>query len=258
MKRHIFKWTLRFTATGLLVLGILIGTVLNPTFLYANKTVTDQYTVYHSKALDDDIMLRIDHALEILKTSELYDSNLKFDICLNDGSLYPSLMEMFLGKAFALGFTSNKIVICGKHNFKDNYVEVHDIKWNLTQLIAHEATHCLVFHKIGFWKSNPVAHHPTWKWEGYPEYIARRDSDQVDLVKNIERYEDAVQRDPGAWGIHFADSTLSPKAYFKYRLINQYCLDIKKITYANLLKDTAGEQTIHSEMMEWYAKQKMN
>jgi hypothetical protein len=224
--------------------------------MYANKTVIGSCTVYHNKTFDNNLKLRLDNATDILKTSEFYDANIKFDICMNDGSLYPSLLQVFLGRAFALGYTSNKVTLCGEVNIRDNYVQVNDCKWNLTQLLAHEETHCFVFHRLGIWKTNPVAHYPNWKWEGYPEYVSRRADDQTNLIKSIGQLKAEVSKDKNAWGIGFADSTVSSREYFRYRLLVQYCLEVKKMTYENLLKDTASEQTISTEMMNWVASQK--
>ena len=256
MKRKIFRWAIRIFVAILLLHGILVTLVLTPSLMYANKTSLGNFTVYHDKPLDKALQQRLDSATEILKTSEFYDANIKFNICMNDGSRYPALVQTFLGRAFALGYTSNKVTLCGQVNVKDNYVQVNGCNWNLVQLLAHEETHCLVFHKYGFWRSNPVAHHPLWKWEGYPEYISRRAADQTDLVANIEKLNEVERKDKDGWGISFADSTLSPKEYFHYRLLVQYCLDIKKMTYDNLLKDTTSEQTTSTQMMNWYAAQK--
>ena len=258
MKNIILKWSLRFTTLAVLLFIILVGIVLTPSLLYANKTALGSFTVYHDQALDKDLKLRLDNATEILKSSELYDSSIKFDICMNDGSLYPSLLQIFLGKAFALGFTSNKIVLCGDVNIKENYVEVNGYKWNLTQLLAHEETHCIVFHKIGLWKSNPVANHPLWKWEGYPEYIARRNSDKPGLTENIKLLHEEIKKDKDEWSIILSDNTISPTDYFKYKLLVQYCMEIKNMSYADLLKDTTSEETVHEEMMGWYNMQGIN
>jgi len=225
---------------------------LNPTLLYANRTVFENFTVYHNKPLDKDLKTRLDNARDIIKENQLFDSGLKFDICLNDGSLYPSLLEIFMGQAFALGFTSNKVAICGNANFQENYVERNGYKWNLTQLLAHEETHCLVYNKIGFWKSNPIANNPKWKWEGYPEYVSRRDQDQLNLVKNIKQLDEALKLNKTQWGISFADSTVTSREYFNYRLLTQYCLDIKKMTFEEFLNDTTSEQTIKTQMRKWY------
>jgi len=254
MKQKIKKWTLLLMATGLLCLGLLVGMVLNPTLLYAHKSIVGNYTIYHNTPLDKYLILRLNDAAELIKTSELYNSDVRFEICLNDGSWYPSLIQKLQGQAFAWGFY-NKVVLNGNLNCKDNYVLLNGYKWNLTQLIAHEETHCLQFYKFGFWKSNPIASIPKWKWEGYAEYIARQNQDQKDLSKNIARLNKAIKRDSHEWGISFTDSTFAAKEYFNYWLLNQYCLDIKKMTYVNLVIDTTGEQTRRQQMMNWYEKQ---
>ena len=257
MKRQIRKWTLRLTATGLLCLGLLVGIVLNPSLLYSNKTTVGNYTIYHNTPLDENFLSKLDNALELLKTSELYDPNLKLDICLNDGSLYPTLMAKLRGQAFGWGFY-NKVVLMGNANCKDNFVELNGYKWNLTQLLTHEAIHCLQFHKFGLWKSNPIANYPDWKWEGYPEYVSRRKEDQLDLQKNIERKITQENLDKDGWAISFSDSTIAPRDYYNAWLLIQYCLDIKKMTYENLLNDTTTEQTTTTQMMNWFETQKIN
>lgn len=256
MKRKLFKWTIRISLFIIVTLSLLVFVVLTPSLMYANKTQLGTFTVYHNKPLDKYLKLRLDGAMDILKTSEYYDPTIKFRICMNDGSRYSALVQFFLGRAFALGYTSNIVTFCGEVNVKDNYVEVNDCKWNLTQLLAHEETHCFVFHKFGFWHSNPVTHYPTWKWEGYPEYVSRNTPEQKDLVKNIELLNNVLKENKHDWGISFSDSTLVSKEYFRYRLLVQYCLDIKKQRYEDLLKDTTSEQATTTQMMNWCAAQK--
>lgn len=257
MKRQIRKWTFRVAATCLLCLGFLVGIILNPTLLYANKTTIGNYTIFHNKPLDENFILHLNSATELVKKSKLYDANVKLDICLNDGSLYPILMAKMRGQAFAWGFY-NKVVLMGNSNGKDNFVELNGYKWNLTQLIAHEETHCFQFFTFGLWKSNPAANYPNWKWEGYPEYVARRQVDQLDLTKNIIRKITQEQLDRDSWAIQFSDSTIAPKDYYNSWLLIQYCLDIKKMTYENLLRDTTSEQTTNTQMMQWFASRKIN
>jgi len=149
MKRTIRKWIIRITATGLLIGGLLIGLVLNPTLLYANKTVIENYTVYHDSVVDSNFVNQLKSVTMLLKGSELYDSTFKLDICLNDGSIYPTLTERVRGQAFAWGFY-NKVVLQGNVNYQDNYVELNGYRWSLEQLITHEAIHCYQFRKIEF------------------------------------------------------------------------------------------------------------
>jgi hypothetical protein len=252
MKQQMKKWALRLTATGLLCLGFLVGIILYPTFLYAHKTTFGNYSIYHNSPLDDAFIPQLNKATELTRMSDLSDKNLKLDICLNDGSLYPTLMMKLRGQAFAWGFY-DKVVLMGNANCKDNFVELNGYKWNLTQLLAHEEIHCLQYNAFGLWKSNPIANYPNWKWEGYPEYVARRNPDQLDLVKNISRKMAQENTDKDGWAISFGDSTIAARNYYNSWLLTQYCLDIKKMTYENLLKDTTSEEGITIQMMNWFA-----
>ncbi len=248
MKRQIKRWTLRLSVTGLFIVVLLLIIIVNPILTCANKTTHDNYLIFHNKALDPALTIKLDQATELLKASEFYNSKLQLNICLNDGSKYPKLIQALHGQAFAWGFY-NKVVLQGTANYKNNYVELNGYKWNLTQLLAHEMTHCLQFDKLGFWKSKPIANIPNWKWEGYAEYVSRQNNDQKELSKSIARF---IATGKNSWAINFADGTIAPSDYFDYWTLVQYCMDIKKMSYKQLLGDTTNEQTIRQEMMNWY------
>ena len=162
MKQQIKKWTFRLTVTTLFIAGLLLIIILNPILTYANKTTHKNYTVFHNQTIDPTFLTKLDQATALLKANEFYNSKLQLDICLNDGSKYPKLIRMLRGQAFAWGFY-DKVVLQGNANFKENYVELNGYKWNLTQLLTHEVTHCLQFDKLGFWASKPIANIPNWK-----------------------------------------------------------------------------------------------
>jgi hypothetical protein len=251
MKQKIKKWTLRIGIIVLCFMALLFVIVLNPTFLYANKTSFGKYMVYHNKPIENNYQIILTNANKLLKSSEIYDSSFRIDICLNDGSFYPTLIQWFQDPAFGIGFY-NKVVLMGNTNWKENYNELNEYKWNLTQLIVHETLHCFQFNKFGLWKSNPVANYPHWKWEGYNEYIARQNSDQINLLKNITRLNAAEIKNTNEWGIRFADSTYVGKYYYKWWILMQYCKDVKNMSYQKILHDTTKEEVLRQEMMNWY------
>ncbi len=254
MKQKIKKWAFRLTVTALIIVTLLLIIVLNPVLTYANKTVHNNYTIFHNQPIDSILISKLDQATTLLQGSELYNNKLKLPICLHDGSTYPQLMQAIRGQAFAWGFY-NKVVLQGTANYKDNYVELNGYKWNLTQLLAHEITHCLQFYKLGFWKAKPIANIPDWKWEGYAEYIARKGVDQNDLSKNITRLLKTGQVQKNSWAITFADSTISPRKYYNYWILMQYCMGIKKRSYLQILKDASTEEVVRKQMMRWYSGQ---
>lgn len=249
------KWALSLLTSSAFLLLVTVLLVLNPRFLYANQTVTAHYTIYHNRSLDPALLPRLAQARAINQQSSLFDSALRLNICLNDGSLYPTLIEKLRGPAFAWGFYRN-VVLSGEANPSANYLSLNGYKWNLVQLLAHEATHCYQVHRLGFWHSNPVAGYPTWKWEGYAEYVARRGTNYPPLRQQVRRLNQAEQTTPHAWAITLSDSTSSSREYANYLMLTTYCLDVKRMTYQQLLADTTSDQTVHHQLINWYQQGK--
>lgn len=252
MSNKIRKWALRLVVAGLFIASLLIVIIINPILSYANKTAYNSNSIFHNRPLHSSLEIQLQQANELIKRSEFYNPSLQIQICMNDGSKYPELLKALLGRAFAWGFY-NKVVLQGTANFNEDYVELGGYKWNLTQLLAHEMTHCLQFAGLGFWNSKPLAKIPNWKWEGYAEYIARQNLDQKDLSNNITRLMEA---NPGSWEIDLPDGTITPKEYYNYWILVQFCMDIKKVNFKQLLLDTTKEEVLRHEMMHWYSEER--
>lgn len=245
------RWAISALTSGsLLVLGFIV-LLLNPSILYAHETITSQYTIYHNQPLDPAFMQRLEQAHDLVETSEVFDKALRLEVCLNDGSKYPSLVQTVWGPAFAWGFY-NKVVLNGEVNAEANRLTLHTYSWNLASLLAHEMTHCYQFHHLGLWHSNPLAGYPTWKWEGYAEYVARQPKTRQDLQQNIARLQQAQQTTPDRWDIQLMDSSSTSREYFNYFVLSEYCLDVKHMTFQQLLHDTTTEKATHQQLIEWY------
>jgi len=230
MKKQLIKWGLRLLIAGLSFVLVLAAIVLNPTLLYSHETIFGNYTIYHDSLLDNNIKIWIEKSATHMESSEIYDSDLKIDICLNDGSSYPKVIwKIFGSPVFGTGFY-NKVVLHGEANYKGNYVRLNGYQWNLTQLLIHEQMHCMQFNYFGLLNSNPIADYPHWKWEGYPEYISRQNIDQKNLLKNITHLIETAAADKNGWGIGFADKTFTSRTYYNWWTMVHYCLEIKKMS----------------------------
>lgn len=248
------KWILSvLTSGGGLGLGF-IGLLLNPSLLYAHETVTSQYTIYHNQPLDPALGQRLAQARAQVQPSEVFDRTLRLEVCLNDGSRYPRLVQAVWGPAFAWAFY-NKVVLNGEAKPVANQLAFRDYSWNLTSLLAHEMTHCYQFHHLGLWHSNPLARYPTWKWEGYAEYVARHPGSPAALRQHVAYLHQAEQRAPGQWGLQLPDSTSTSREYFNYLMLTEYCLNVKHLTFAQVLRDTATEHTTYQQLLRWYQPQ---
>jgi len=251
MKKQFKKWAFRLIFTGVFLVGLLVTFMLSPMLLYAHKTVVGNYSVYHNMPLNNGFLHRLGQADAIIKSSELYDPALKMDICLKDGAPYPALVEKVMGKDLLTSFY-NKMVFTGNViNYQENYIELDGHKWNLAEMIAHAGVHCLEFNKYGLFKANPLGKHPAWKWEGYPEYIARQDTGAANLQKGIATLLQAGQATNTGW-MMLPDKTEVLTVYFQYRLLVQYCMEVKRMSFVQLLANTTPEATARLQMMQWY------
>lgn len=242
------KWILRASMTGLLIFGILMIIVLNPILSYAHKTRHNNFVIYYNHSVDSSVFARLDYAEVILRSSEFYRTGLQLDICLNDGAWYPRLIEIIHGKAFASGFY-NKVVIHGLVKAGQDYVELNGYKWNMSSLLAHEMTHCLQFDRLGIWRSNPVAGIPEWKWEGYAEYIARTDHSVGGLSSELTRI---VRETGNSWSYSLPGGTIIPRNYHRFWMMMRFCMDVKRMSYMQVLADSTDEASMSKQMMTWY------
>lgn len=250
MKKRVKKWSLRISVFLLIVIGTFVGVVLNPGLLYANQSQFGHFTIYHSSPLPAELPLLLEEVDEIVQESELYDSEWTVDICLNDGSYYPGLIRLVHSRGFAYGFY-NKIVLTSEIDCARNQAVLNGYRWNLVQLLAHEMVHTLEFHKYGFWGSNPIAGHPNWKWEGYPEYISRQAADQTDLKSNFRRWQMDQSEADGDWGVEFEDGTMAPPEYYMDWMLVHYCMEVKGMSFEALLSDPTSRAEIQAEFEAW-------
>jgi hypothetical protein len=124
---------------------------------------------------------------------------------------------------------------------------------DLTALMVNEMVHILQADKYGLLNFSPLKHPPMWKLEWFPEYVARStylNSETYDLRKEIQRFvlagEDANRETFEAVEGHFL-----PTYYFKGRIMVEYLMNIKGMSYDAILKDQRTEEEVFNQMVEW-------
>jgi len=137
-------------------------------------------------------------------------------------------------------------------DFAKNLLTGSSNKRDLTRTFAHEMVHCLQLNRYGIRKFNPVKHPPLWKLEGYPEYIAYTDENQapgyqftrtVDRLRKLEQEKARrVEMQPG----HF-----DPIIYFKGRVLVEYLMDIKGLSYDEVLNENIRASEVYDELLTW-------
>lgn len=252
--KRIFAGTLLM---GLVTVSGLLTIILFPKPLFANRLEHGQFIVHSNSEIDSDITDILDNATNLVKHSELYDPEIRFDIYLSYNTLFNKIDDTFIGHGPSARATNNyvtfKVAVDIKRNlFFPTYYQ--KCEGNLTYLLAHEIVHILQESKYGKLKFNPFRHPEPWKLEGYPEYIARRPTrlaTDYNLVKEINRYIELESKLTDIWISIDEGGCKAPKYYFKGRLITEYLMDIKHLSYDKILADTISEDSIYAEMIKW-------
>jgi len=251
--RRIFKRTLWALV---IVIAALVLTILFPQLLFANKVKYKKFMACSNYKISDEIKVVLDKAMSLVEKSELYDSGYHYNIILCHNTFYNKIDDL-LGSGQAARARLHNVIVKVKIDPKSDLAFAtfpKECQVNLTYLLAHEMIHCLQAKKYGIIKFNPISHPEFWKLEGYPEYISRRVQfmgKDYSLIKEIERYTELENKAVNGWILTPDGGCEFPDYYYKGRLMMEYLIDIKHLTYDQILKDSVSESTVFNEMIKW-------
>jgi hypothetical protein len=254
LMRRIFKIILLILIAGISTIAVII---LFPQKLFANKISYKRFTVYSNDKIGNNIKTVLDNALNLVKKSELYDSTYRYNIILCYNTLYNKIDDKLLGYGPTARTTLNNVVIKVRIDPETNlaFSTFHKTcETNLSELLAHEITHCLQANKYGILTFNPFKHAEFWKLEGYPEYISKQNefcTKDYSLRSDIDRYINLESKATDFWILSKPGGCEVPDYYYKGKLMMEYLIDIKHMSYDRILKDTSSENTVYQEMIKW-------
>ena len=256
--KKIFKRTFKIILLTFFIGALTITLILLfPQRLFANKIRYKEFTVCSNDKINDNIKVVLDNAMNLVQKSELYDSSYKYNIILCSHTFYNKIDDKLLGIGPSARSRLNNLIIKVRIDPKSNlaFPTFHkECEINLTYLIAHEMIHCLQAKKYGIMKFNPFRHPELWKLEGYPEYISRKpklSSKDYSLANEIERYINLENKATDIWISPEDGGCEFPNYYYKGRLMIEYLMDIKHLSYDQILRDSVSESTIFKEMIKW-------
>jgi hypothetical protein len=238
----------------------LVTIILYPQPLFANELKYRQFKVFSNEKISDEIKPILDSVLSLVKKSELYDTAYKVDIFLAHNSFFNTIDDKLFGQGPTAKAIDNNLVFKVRVDINKNlvYTTFHKpCEQRFDYVIAHEMIHCLQAYKYGKLKFNPFKHPEMWKLEGYPEYVARQKffSPTKNLKNEIERFIELKQKQTDIWIPVEEGGCAAPEYYYKGRIMTEYLITIRNLTYDQVLKDKRSEKEIYAEMMEWANKQ---
>lgn len=245
----------------LFVFGLgLVTIILYPQPLFANKVEYRQFRVYSNEKISEQIKSILDSALSFVEKSELYDSSYQVDLFLSYNTSFNKVDDKVFGQGPTARAIDNNLVFKVGVDVNKNlvYSTFHkSCEQRFAYVIAHEMIHCLQAHKYGILKFNPFNHPEMWKLEGYPEYVARQKFSEptMNLKKEIKRFIELNHKQTDIWILVEDGGCEVPEFYYKGRLMTEYLIKVKGLTYDQVLKDKRSEEKIYTEMIKWAIRQ---
>ncbi len=218
---------------------IYLGLLLCPNFLFANRHKYKNFDIYSDRKIPIEIEDVLTEVLKKLKKSELYESTDKFSIyfCNTQWRLLLLTRNPNVGGLVNQGL-SNNVFIRESEIEKNKIVsptkgqEIALVEERpLSYFLAHEITHSLQT------KIERFMHITTPKYivEGYADYIGKGS------LFDFKKYQNNFKNN------HF---TMNPATglYNKYHLIIAYLIDVKGLSFREVVKQKRSLKEIENEL----------
>lgn len=208
------------TSTAITVAAV--GYLLLLTFpqgLFACSTEHGKFKVYSREPLGPEIVTVLDAAEDRLRTSPIYDAETPRHIFLTNGFKMYTFLSHKAYNSFANSVPWVNNVFINKTKIPADRVIMNRAQNNsrsLSGVIAHETAHLFIRKRYGTASSILL---PTWKVEGYCEYIARDST--ITLDEGVRRWRANPTDDTGY-------------RYIKYHLMVKHLLENENLTVDDL------------------------
>ena len=176
----------RITNRTITVLGIAyLCLVMFPNFLFAHSVRIGPFSVHSDRPISDEIDDVLDDVRRKIAASPFYSEAETFDIFIAEDDWRRMLLNPRASKASGAYFAGTGNIILNRCDIDADLCFSDLPKFNrrpMHSVIAHECTHRMIWKNFGYLRTFRL---PTWKHEGYCEYIAGNPSFGVDRATEL-------------------------------------------------------------------------
>ena len=237
-----FKINKKLKISGLLIILLIctyLGLLVYPNVLFANHHSFKNFEVYSDRKIPIEINDVLEDVLVRIKKSELYESDDRFSIFFCNASWRLSLLTRNpnVGGLVNQGLSNN--VFIRESEIEKNKI-VNPTKGQeialveerpLSYFLAHEITHSLQTKIERFMFVTT----PKYIVEGYADYIGKGPS--FDYGRYLNDYKSN-------------HATMNPTSglYNKYHLMIAYLIDVKRLTFVEIVRQKRSLEEIENEL----------
>ena len=193
----------------------------------------------------------MDDIRDNLIESELHSHELIYNVVIAGDGLYSKIdgIDVF---ASTIG---NCIILGGEVDTKRNRIVLPKLEVNFVYVVTHEAVHCEQHKEYAFFMNTPLnfGRYPSWKIEGYAEWISQKKRialDPTSISNVIKKIEENKGEGESKW-IELGKSYTMPLAYLKDRVLVEYLIQIKDMSYTDIIKGKFEVDELFEEIKTW-------
>jgi hypothetical protein len=208
------RWVRRLA--GVLALPVVgyIALQLLPQLAFAHHVTSRNFTLYSNAPIDSNVAEVVRQADVLLSHSPIYDTSAQKVFLAGSNRQYGLFVPNAPGSGGA-AIPGIRTIFIRRPDVAQNRVGSR----LLSAILAHERTHILVEKKLGMFRANAT---PTWKKEGYPEYIA---GEPIQISGEMRSRIKASGLQPILPVQH---------GYVAYHLRVKYLMDLEKVSFDDL------------------------
>jgi hypothetical protein len=210
-------------------------TICFPQYLFAHDIAYKNFKVYSREPLDENIHKILDDAETRLSKSPIYDSEISRRVFLTNSYGFYAFLSNKAFRSFANSIPGIDNILINKSDVASDSVYVNRPERNkrsLSGVIAHEVTHLFIRKKVGIVRSVLM---PTWKNEGYCEYVAGDSS--LTFHEGVKLWKENPNDD-------------SQYRYFKYHLMVKYLLETERLTVDEVFQGAFDEKELAAKVFK--------
>lgn len=231
-KSKIYK-VFRYSLSALFAAYFL--TICFPQYLFAHEVAHKNFKVYSRETLDENIYKVLDDAETRLSKSSIYDDEISRRIFLTNSHSFYAFLSNKAFRSFANSVPLIDNILINKSDTANDLVYLNRPEHNkrsLSGVIAHEVTHLFIRKKLGNLGGFRL---PTWKNEGYCEYIAGDTT--ITFEEGVKLWKENPNDD-------------SKYRYFKYTQMVKYLLETEKLTIEEVFARTFDEKELEAKVFK--------
>ena len=221
----------------LLIAAAFVFLLVYPQVLFAHEVSYKNFTVYSREPIGQDVYALLDKVEVQLQASQINDTSVKPKIFLTNSQKLYSFLSLYIGgNSFGKGFpllpTSN--VFINEADIGRDLVfrkAPANNQRSLSGVISHEITHLHLRKHLGYVK-NVTA--PTWKKEGYCEYVAAGST--LDYETGVKLWKANPNNDTGY-------------QYFKFYLLVKHLLEKEGMTVQDFLNRDIDRAELEAKVL---------